>query len=179
MEISSFVPSTDNLYKFLFVIGTFMVVFSYIYPLEKQQELELELLLYNQQVEILNNEIADLKNDVENLKKISSLTLKKLEETKKNEKNNAEKVINELQEDFNKAFNEVKRKGVEINTKDIILDYEKSRIELLKKHISSFSFIKWFFFIFGSIFLVFGLYKWFIITRVAEKLNKQKLNNNN
>ena len=62
MELSSlFSWNTDNLFKFLFINGIVLVVISLFYPLQKQQELELEKIKYDQKVELINLKITNLK----------------------------------------------------------------------------------------------------------------------
>ena len=176
MEISSLLPNSDNLYKFLFMGGIFMVVFSFIYPLEKKQKLELDVIVYNKQIALLNNDILELNAEVNNLKKISKESLVNLNKTKELKvRTEAIAKIKEIQDKYNKEFIETKSKENEIITKNIILIYEKARIELLKEHINDFCFFRWIFLIIGSIFTVFGLIRWYILTLLSEKIQKKQL----
>lgn len=176
MEISSFLPSSDNLYKFLFMGGIFMIAFSFIYPLEKSHKIELEINLYNQQVELLNNEICVLNIEVENLKSKTKNSMEDLENQNKNrDKKTAEKNIDKIKEDYNKIFNETKSKQQEIIIKDIILKYEKQKIELLQSQVHSFSIFRWGFLIIGIIFTLFGIYRWYTSSSVSENIQKLEL----
>ena len=176
MDISSIFPSSDNLYKFLFMGGVFMVVFSFMYPLEKKQKIELEINLYNKQIALLNEEIKTLNYDVENLKIKSKETIKTLEEIKKNNGNtNGSNSIKQIQENYNKEFYTIKAKENEVITKDIILKYEKNKIGLLQNHVGSFSIFRWLFLIIGVAFTVFGLWNWNKSTRISTEMQKLEL----
>lgn len=176
MDISSIFPSSDNLYKFLFMGGVFMVVFSFIYPLEKKQKIELEINLYNKQIALLNEEIKILNYDVENLKLKSKATIKTLEEIKENKDNsNRDNSIKQIQENYNKEFYTLKAKENEVITKDIILKYEKSKIVLLQNHVGSFSIFRWIFLIIGTTFTIFGLWNWNKSTKISTEMQKLEL----
>jgi hypothetical protein len=54
---------TDNLYKFLALSGLFIVLFSFIFPMNRIGELELKSLEINTQAEVLRIEIDYLKTD--------------------------------------------------------------------------------------------------------------------
>lgn len=177
MDIGSIFPSSDNLYKFLFMGGIFMVAFSFIYPLENKQKIELEINLYNKQIELLNEEISQLNKDVDKLKVNTKETLKKLESIKKSNINKASssKEIKEIQENYNIEFHTIKSKETEVLTKNIILKYEKDKIGLLLNHINSFSIFRWLFLVVGSIFSITGLLFWWRSTRVSTEIQNLEL----
>lgn len=176
MDISSIFPSSDNLYKFLFMGGVFMVVFSFIYPLEKKQKIELEINLYNKQITLLNEEVESLNNEVENLRTKSKETIKQLEFIKSSKDSlTASRQIREIQETYNKEFYATKAKENEITTKDIILKYEKSKIALLENHVHSFSIFRWLFLIIGTVFTIFGLWNWNKSTRISTEMQRLEL----
>ncbi|MEN7549070.1 hypothetical protein AAG747_14200 [Rapidithrix thailandica] len=173
MELTSLFPSSDNLYKFLFMGGVFMIVFSFIYPLEKKQKLELEINIHNKDTEILNLQIQQLKEDVGNLKLLTKETLSKLENKTKSELDT--KKIEQLKSNYNKEFEKIKTKELDILTKKIVINYNKSKIKILNEHINSFDIFKDLFLAVGSLFSLFGLYKWFRVTNMTEKLQKDEL----
>ncbi|HLD53751.1 MAG TPA: hypothetical protein VJA82_10625 [Sediminibacterium sp.] len=156
--------------------GVFMVVFSFIYPLEKKQKIELEINLYNKQITLLNEEVKSLNKEVENLKIKSKETIKTLENIKSNKDSaTASREIREIQETYNKVFYATKAKENEIITKDIILKYEKSKIALLENHINSFSIFRWLFLIIGTTFTIFGLWNWNKSTLIYTEMQRLEL----
>ena len=176
MEIGSLFPSSDNPYKFLFMGGIFMIVFSFIYPLEKKQKIELEINLYNKQAELLNEEVLQLKKDVDKLKLRSKTSLKQLDSIKKlPDTTSASIEIKEIQDNFIKEFHTTKFKEAEIQTKNIILKYEKERILLLQNQVNSFSIFRFILLVVGFIFMIYGLVKWLCATKLSTDIQKYEL----
>lgn len=176
MDVGSIFPSSDNLYKFLFMGGIFMVAFSFIYPLEKKQRIELEINLYNKQITLLNEEIKVLNDEVESLKIKTKETIETLELIKSSKESTiASKQIKEVQEIYNKAFYTTKAKENEITTKDIILKYEKSKIVLLENQVNSFSIFRWLFLTIGTTFTIFGLWNWNRSTKISTEIQRLEL----
>ena len=62
-----FLPSTDNFFKYLLTIGLLLIVFTVMYPIQKQQEVDLELLTYQRDTAIAALKINSLKNRVDAL----------------------------------------------------------------------------------------------------------------
>jgi archaellum component FlaD/FlaE len=176
MEIGSIFPSSDNLYKFLFMGGIIMIVFSFVYPLEKKQKIELEINLYNREVEVLNTEINELNDEVSKLKDKTKDSKKSLNNQNKiKDRKLAERKIEDIKKEYNKAYNETKNKQNEINTKNIVLKYEKKKIQLLQSQVGSFTVFRWLFLILGIIFTIFGICKWYNSSCILEKLQKLEL----
>ena len=179
MDFASFL-NTDNLYKFLFSGGILMIVFSLFYPIEKKQLLELEINTYNKQTELLNNEINLLDVEVKKLKVISGKTfdsLKKLQRDRnKNNSVQISKEIAKIKDNYNKTFYKIKNQQQETILKNINIKYNKSKIEIIQNHISTFSFYSWFLLIFGVLFSGFGLKYWFKSSQNTEKLKIKELN---
>lgn len=176
MDLSSVFPSSDNLYKFLFMGGIFMIAFSFIYPLEKRQKIEIEISLINKQIELLNQEINSLNKSVDALKIQTNIALEDLKKQNlEKDEIKAKQRISEIKDAYNKSFYETKAKESEVITKDIIIKYEKQKIELLKNHVSSFSIFRWLFLIVGAFFTLFGLWNWNKSTKVSSELLKLEL----
>lgn len=156
--------------------GVFMIVFSFVYPLERKQRLELDVNSYNQKVEILNLEIIELKESVDELKVSGKRTINKLEILKNdNNRVRAEKQIEELKISYNKNFFLIKQQEKNVLAKDISIKYEKCKIDLLQEHINSFEIFRWVFLIVGTFFLLYGLYGWRRITLLSENIQKKEL----
>lgn len=179
MDFASFL-NTDNLYKFLFSGGILMIVFSLFYPIEKKQLLELEINNFNKQTELLNNDINLLNVEVNQLKSTSKETLNTLEKLQKtkNDVNQIQvsKEISKIKDNYNKTFYRIKSHQQETILKNINIKYNKSKIEIIQNHISTFNFYSWFLLIFGVLFAGFGLRYWFKSTQNTEKLKLKELN---
>jgi hypothetical protein len=179
MDVASFL-NTDNLYKFLFTGGILMIVFSLVYPIEKTQLLELEINTYNKQTELLNNDITLLSIEVKRLKVISGKTLDSLIKLQKNRnKNNSvqiSKEIAKIKDNYNRTFYKIKNQQQETILKNINIKYNKSKIEIIQNHISTFNFYRWFLLIVGILFTGFGLSYWFKSSQNTEKLKIKELN---
>ncbi len=171
MELSSILPNTDNFYKFLFLSGLILVIFSLMYPLEKKHQLDLEINTYNKQVEILNDEIVNLSKQVDHLSAFTKETKDNLEKVVKNSKSGTHEKILLIQEKYNSTFNDVKAKELEVRTKNIIMKYEKQRILILQSQADYFSNFQIAFFILGPIFLLIGLVGWY---GCAKRLKKRE-----
>jgi hypothetical protein len=156
--------------------GIFMVVFSFLYPLEKRQKIELEINLYNKQIELLNEEILSLNKDVNKLKENTKETFSLLERQKsEKDENIAKQKIKEIQEQYNKAFFTTKAKENEVITKNIILKYEKEKIGLLENQVNSFTIFQWILLIMGSLFTFFGLWNWNKTTKISSEMQVLEL----
>lgn len=179
MDFASFL-NTDNLYKFLFSGGIFMIVFSLFYPIEKKQLLELEINNFNKQAELLNNDINSLNIEVNRLKTTSKETLKTLEKLEKTKnaanQHQVSKEISIIKDKYNKTFFRIKSYQQETILKSINLKYNKSKIEIMQNHVETFNFYSWFLLIFGVLFAVVGLKYWFKSTQNTEKLKLKELN---
>jgi hypothetical protein len=76
--------SAENLYKFLFINGTILVIFSMFYPLQQKNEIKIKTIEYNKNAEILNYEISKQKNTVQDFNLKSKGTLAYLDSISKN-----------------------------------------------------------------------------------------------
>jgi septal ring factor EnvC (AmiA/AmiB activator) len=179
MDFASFL-NTDNLYKFLFSGGILMIVFSLFYPIEKKQLLELEINNFNKQTELLNNDISLLNVEVNQLKSTSKETLKTIEKLQKTKSDlnqtQVSKEISNIKDNYNRIFYKIKSHQQETILKNINIKYNKTKIEIIQNHISTFSFYSLFLLIFGILFAGFGLRYWFKSTQNTEKLKIKELN---
>lgn len=173
MDLTALFPSTDNIYKFLFMGGIFMVVFALVYPLEKENNISIEINNHNKQVELLNVEIKEVSKQVNDLIKLTNKTSDELEKLKKS---NNKSLIENVKSEYNKSFAKVKQKEQEVSTKEIVMRYDKSKIEILQKQLDSFSLYKNILLIVGSIFAIVGLIFWIKLTCKTEKLMSKEIN---
>lgn len=173
MDISSFIPSTDNLFKFLFVGGLLCIVFAIVYPLEKQQRIELEVNVYNKQVELVNKEISALYSDTKKLVEDYNVKKKSLINLYKSKAKESE--INLLEDQIDSLLSENSDKQLKLNTTSIVLKYEKERIKLLQGHISSFSWYRLALIVAGTFFTLMGLILWYKSSKVNAQLQECEL----
>ncbi|MES2566221.1 MAG: hypothetical protein V4565_05110 [Bacteroidota bacterium] len=153
-----------------------MIVFAHVYPFERANQIALEINVYNKQIAVLNEEASNLKSKVDKLEKLTNETLTQLEKTKKeNNGKIAQLKIAEIQNSYNKIYNEVKQKEEDLVTKNIVLKYEKEKIKILQKQMDSFSYLKIFFTIAGAAFTIWGLVCWYLSTKISTKIHKLEL----
>ncbi|WP_184544127.1 hypothetical protein [Mucilaginibacter sp. FT3.2] len=182
MDVSSLFSGVDNLFKFLFIGGLVMLLTSMFYPLQKEQELDIEINSYNKEVKLLNRELGELRLDVSKLNKSSSeilaelRTLKQGERTKsKLKKSSITKQIKDIKANFKTNYDSLYKRKQTTEIKEIVLDFNKSKIILLKKYSDSYgdytSKLTWW----GIAFIVIGLVGWIISTITAELLKIKEL----
>lgn len=175
MEISSLLPNSDNIYKFLFMGGIFMIVFSFLYPLEKRQKIEIETISLKESVAIQTFDMSRLKNRIDSMKKELEPTIKKLENAKKipdmAQRNAA---IEAIKKQYNQDFDISKQREIELKINQISNHYASKKIMLLEEHIESFKVFQHFFLIIGPFFVILGLFGWFKAVRISEKIQKMQ-----
>lgn len=184
MDYSSLFPSTDNLFKFLFLGGLIMVFTAMIYPLQKKLERESEIILYNQQVELLNREVKALQLNVVELKKIvkdADNECKSLEKEKSisegiKRRSQIDAKIKLIQAQTNLKNSNCKKKLEELNVKAIVVKYNKEKIALLKRYANTYSSYSVGLLIFGIPLSILGLVFWTKSTIKTEKLRTKELN---
>jgi putative exporter of polyketide antibiotics len=161
MELLNFV-SGDNLFKYTFTLGLVMVVFSLVYPLQKKHEIELEIVNQNKEAKLLNKEIDNLSKITLNLEKTSDLLIKKAVKFKANKRNKLK--MKSLVDKFNLDFDSAQRNKQAIEVKTIILEFNKTKIEVLQQQANSFDKYSFWLSLCGITFTVFGLVFWTIRT---------------
>lgn len=150
--------SGDNLFKYSFTLGIVMVVFSLVYPLQKQNEIDLEIINHNKEVSLINNQIDNLLKTTKSLEIESNDLLNKVTKLKnyKSKKASLKKEV----ENFTVKFDKVEDIKREIDTKKIIVDFNLSKIKVLETQSNVFaSYTKWIF-TFGVLFSIFGFVFW-------------------
>lgn len=161
MELLSFV-SGDNLFKYTFTLGLVMVVFSLVYPLQKKHEIELEIVNYNKDEKLLALEYNTLLKSVAMVEKESAELKKKTKHfipTKKNKDKIRKEVLK-----FNADLDSVQKFKLQIKVKKINLEYNSSKINVLKSQAETFQYYACWILGFGIIFSSFGLISWTITT---------------
>ena len=80
--------SAENLYKFLFINGTILVILSMFYPLQQKNEIKVQTIEFNKNVDLVNYEIESQSKTVEKFKSKSKRTLIFLDSISKNRTKN-------------------------------------------------------------------------------------------
>lgn len=172
-DFSNILSGSDNLWKYLFTVGILLIFISIYYPLQKSEEINLEIIELNTDSQILNKKIEYLEKEVSELKYslkksnfvIDSLSLK-----------NWETEINKIQGELIDNINVAKERTKELQLEIIKNQGKENYINELQKQSN---FYKGFFrigIIIGFIMVIIGLYKWTIASFVSDQLRLQKLN---
>lgn len=175
MELSGMLPSTDNLFKFLFIGGLLMVFTAMIYPMQKRQLLEVEIVSYNKEVELINNEIDEISSNVKKLKALDNTIekdLKHLQTLRDNAKNNTikskhAKEFTTLKNQYMFGYTAAEKKLSELKVKKIILDFNKNKITLLQNHSDEYGCYTFWFLIFGIPLALIGISGWAYSTYIT------------
>ncbi|MDR6781918.1 cell division protein FtsB [Pedobacter africanus] len=183
-DLNSLFAGNDNLFKFLFVGGVMMVLFAFVYPLQKKQSLELEINAFNKEVSLLNKEINDVEKQCHDANKSDSLTIlgiKRLQRQREISKTPAvkeqlTKQINKLKDEASSIPNGLEAKVQNIQIKKIILDFNKGRIKILQGHASQFRWYEIVLIVVGSTFAAVGLFFWALSCRNTERLKIKEIN---
>jgi len=183
MDFSGLFSNIDNLFKFLFLGGIVLITLSIVYPLQKKQEIEIEIINFNKDAELLNLEINELNKKVNEFKEDSKsyITLLDSLKTEKNKSHATEKSdnislrIENIKSDYNKEFSDIEKKKLEIDIKNVITDYNQSKIETLKQHSSSYKSYSIWLLVVGILFVLTGLVGWIYSTINTEALKKQQI----
>ncbi|MEO3403242.1 hypothetical protein AAFN85_05035 [Mucilaginibacter sp. CAU 1740] len=182
MDFSSLFSASDNLYKFLFVGGIVMICFSMVYPLQKKQELEIEINTYNKEAEFLNRDIEVLQAkiaDCRGLKTTTMSNIRALKASKSNKKSlqvkEIDKRIDSIKRTFSQNVDNLEKDIQQVKVKDIILKYNKTKIRLLQDHSDTYDCYSIWLLISGVITGIIGLFFWSISTRNSEILKKEEI----
>ena len=167
--------SAENLYKFLFINGTILVILSMFYPLQQKNEIKIKTIEYNKNVEILNFKISNQKSTVLNFRRKSKNILFFLDSISNNRNKETNLIIEKKKIEYNKELDSIKSIQKQIKLNDIKLNSEKNKITELKNQAETYSNYSTFFFIIGSIFFVIGIIGWSKATQVLDKIKKQEL----
>lgn len=175
MEITSLIPSSDNLYKFLLIGGIVSLIFSIVHPLEKKQQLEIEL--NNLLCEISNDSIriSKLNTEVIEFKSKSALVVKQLDSLSKD--NNNKSLVDSLSLNYLMGLNDLRKRSSELVINNNKLKYDEKRIQLYNKHIDAFGLYSCAMLIIGITSLVYGFIHWRKVTKVAEEIQGIHLKN--
>jgi preprotein translocase subunit Sss1 len=181
MDLSSLFAGVDNLFKFLFIGGLVMLMTSMFYPLQKEQELEIEINNYNQEVKLLNRDLGELKTDINNLNisavKVEShlKSLAKLHSRNKSKDASITLEIKGIKDGFKNSYDTLYKKKQTTEIKEILLEFNKSKITLLRKYANAYDDYAEKLKYWGIGFMAIGLIGWVISTVNVERLKIKEL----
>lgn len=167
--------SAENLYKFLFINGTILVILSMFYPLQQKNEIKVQTIDFNKNVDLVNYEIGSQTKTIEKFKSKSKMTLFFLDSISKNRTENTSEIIIKRKKEYNSELDSINgiQKNIDLNL--IRLNAEKTKIIELEKQAKIYSYYSIFFLIIGGVFFIIGIIGWSNATKILDKIKKQEL----
>ncbi|MCD8438396.1 hypothetical protein LNI95_12045 [Tenacibaculum dicentrarchi] len=172
LDLSNLFSGIDNIYKFLTIGGLIMFCTAMIYPLQKKQILKLEINTNQKERVLLENEKKNLEIEI---KKLSFEADKIIIILKKNDSLKQKSNNQSIKKDFKKKYQVLKSKEKEIEIKDIVIEYNHKKIEILEENIKEYESYILYLKVPGIIFSFLGLFFWIRSTSRSEKLKKKEL----
>ncbi len=156
--------NTDNIFKFLLTGGLLMSLFSIIYPLDKRQKLEIEKNSSNEQVSIVNNEMAFISQRILKLDSTTNNYKDSIDILRKSSSANSKYTIKVLKDTLNNKLDRIKYDIYLLDQKRTSVQWEKQKLVILQEHINEFKTYKDWILWSGIIFAIIGLIGWVYIT---------------
>ena len=147
---NSFFSGSENLYKYLVSIGILMLVLTIYYPLKQKQDLEILKLNLESEMQVLNLEIKENKENLEDLETTLNEKTISLEEKREN-------------------LSEIKLKHKENEINQLKTKAKMDEISSRKKYIKIYDKLFWIASITGIILVVFGFLRWISAKRTEDK----------
>ncbi len=148
--LSNLLPQTDNFFKYILTIGIVLLLFTIVYPIQKEKEYNLEYLRYLGEKELLDFKINSLKSKFEDFKLLTNYTQKEIDSLKlKLGRGNLEqdKFISGLRNTKKQEYDSLKVALLNVvdslQVNNINLKIQKNKIEQLRQFVSIFSVFKW------------------------------------
>lgn len=167
--------SAENLYKFLFINGTILVILSMFYPLQQKNEITIQTIEFNKNIDLVNYKILNQSSTIEKFKTKSENTLKFLDSISKNRSENTSELISKRKKQYNSELDSINSIQKDIDLNVITLNADKAKIIELEKQAKTYSYYSIFFLIIGGIFFVIGIIGWTKATKVLDKIKQQEL----
>lgn len=169
-DLVGFVTSSENFYKFSFLAGLFMVVFGFVYPIEKRQDLDLLKVQYEEEFRKLSQDIKNLEKKEGALKEMNLARQRLLNRdslVKDKVKDSLNLEIKERATLIQKEIEQLKYAHIELSTREKI-------VKVLQRQITEF--VRWQYFLVGLGLLLSlnGGIQWW---RMSRKDLKNKLDN--
>jgi hypothetical protein len=157
-------PITDNIFKYLLTVGIALLFFALIYPLQKQQQVELQRNEALAKERVLGIDISVMESNIANLKGSLPHTQHWIDSIKKQKtKTNSaaiDKAISDTISVFERKKQEASTQIQSLQKNQIQQESEREKIKITSKHIWQFFLFKMAFIVIGAIFTLTGLYFW-------------------
>lgn len=153
------IASTENFFKFLFLSGLTLLVFGFVYPIERSQELELRKTDYAAEVELVNYQIEKLRERLDSLKYYENSYMKSKADSLYDPLK-----LKEIGDKFDKNYSLLYSRNEVIDIKTIEVNAQKAKILVLQNHIDEFNDWQYWLVRIGGLAAVIGGLVWAIIT---------------
>lgn len=175
-EISGILSGSDNLWKYLFTVGVFLIAISILYPLKQSETIDLRIIDLYTDSKSLDQKIKHLKEDSETFNSYLNIATKELESLKsiKNQTKTLTRISN-IESEIASERKTIKNKIRELQLLVIENQGKEDYIVELKKHSKNYKKFFYLGFILGSILLLWGLFKWLMATIASDKLRWKEL----
>lgn len=174
--MSSFLPDTDNFFKYILTIGVLMILFGLVYPLKQEQLLRTKLIEIREQDSLLKIEVHFLEMQVDDLDSFQRKTQKKVDELNaiKHQLPSSEQLqYDEKIVALVDKFYEKRTSGLNVardaRIKRAKLEYEQRRYNEAERQINEYFVFKTIFWGLGSILMIAGLLFWMDSTYFEER----------
>lgn len=169
-------PSTDNFFKYLLTVGVILVFFAILYPLQKQQDLDLAINEYKKNVEVYDYQVEVLAveaNSLESLLGRTKADIQKLDSLRRFKIGNTDSLKAQmvgLKEEFDSKKAVAVKKGQDLKQTQIAQKFELEKINKLQSYLSSYFLVKLLCIIVGTLLFILGLWFWASSTYLDEKI---------
>jgi len=167
------ISSSDNFFKFMTMSGIVILLIALFYPTHMQNQLELDILRFEQDSLLLDLEAELTLNEVNHLK--DQIDSAKAKIVKLRENKTSENEIKNIKLNIQKIYDLLIPKKKIILTKSTIQSYNKKKIKLIQCQIDRYKNYKsWLTFI-SSAFILIGGFLWARSQNVTEKIKRKQL----
>lgn len=178
--MTEFLPNTDNFFKYLLTIGLLLIVFTILYPIQKQKEVDLEILSYNTEAGILNFKINSLTKEVNDLQEETNSVQHSLDSLKTlrdhsniEEAKRIEGLRVSIKQDFDKTKSRLTILADSLTVNQITAEQQKRRIQKLESYFAFFRNYKLILLILGFVLSFIGMRYW-LASVYMEEVKKGK-----
>lgn len=151
--------SGDNLFKYCFTLGLVMVVFAMVYPLEKKHQIQLEIISYNKEAELLKKDIESLNKGISDIEAERNFLMSQVKAVGSGQKVDKDK-LKKRTDKFNVEFLSLRKYKRDLDTKLILLNYNRNKIEVLNTQANTFGIYSFWLAFFGIGLIIFGFIFW-------------------
>lgn len=162
-----FLPNTDNFFKYLLTAGLVLIAFTIVYPVQKQKEIDIEMLALQERDSLLSYEVVKFQRAYVELKEKSIAIQAELDSLKVLAVNSTKLQANRIDSDrikLKQNFDSTKKQllsyGDSLKLKELKLRVFEEKIKRLEGYYNHFRSFKLVFIIFGLALVVVGIRYW-------------------